>query len=184
MFDLIKLSADDMRLAQLAADMETVRWRTAKTVTSHSARKIGVMGEIAAVKYITGLHGQRSTVPQGINHRLGLTQNVAKDRGDILLITRRKGVDTVTAMEVKATGNREVRYTIEKHFADNYVADGVNRILLVHIDQTNSLAVECTIDEDVNPKDIVLDWRIAVLDNREVYVSPRRNYVGALQYVD
>lgn len=193
MWDIITLKGNDLKIAELALKMETELWTKKKGYDQPaSVRRIGVLGELAALAYLRKERSQFTIVPNGINHRMGLAPECVKDRGDILLIGKSrkiktkgpKAYDTVTKMEVKATANTNIRYTVEKHYVDSYLSDGVYRIILVWIDQSNQQSVECTIDDYEHPQDIADNWRLATIGDRTVYVSPRRRYVGDLKYAN
>lgn len=168
---------------KLATDLAAADWQAwnHKSPASKTVRLIGVLGEMAAAEYLTSIAGRRTCVPQGLTQRMGLTGEVALDRGDILLIGKRNikrgpdyrdyTVDSVQAFEVKATTTAERRGMIEVSAAQDYAKFRVSGVVLVSIAMHGDSAT-CVVEDVADPLDIVESWPVVQVEDRTFYQSP------------
>ena len=112
MYGEYEISGKQFHLAAMIASIEFDQWRY-KSDACKQSRLVGVLGEMFAGMYLEGQTGGRSCIPQGLLMRTGLFSANTIDRGDIIMVGKRKVksgpdfrehvIDAVWTYEVKAT---------------------------------------------------------------------------------
>ncbi|WP_349043414.1 hypothetical protein [Brucella melitensis] len=156
---IIKINAMEYQNAVhvLTREEQVHTWRTN---VEFKKRLVGILGEIAAAKYLNGVHGQqRIIIPMGVNARTGIAQDAFGD-GDILTLSRGgRRNKTVHVYEVKSTEGRGGRLpALRQDDVDRYVSNGVDYLLLVSVYMEKGKA-ECRILKQITPATIAEEWR-------------------------
>jgi len=156
---IIKLSAEEYQNAVhiLTREEKLYDWNTD---VEFKKRLVGILGEIAAAKYLNGVHGQqRIIIPMGVNARTGVAKDAFGD-GDILTLSRGgRRNKTVHIYEVKSTEGAGYRLpAIRQDNVDRYIAGGVDYLLMVSV-HINKGKAECKILMQTTPTAIAENWR-------------------------
>lgn len=182
MYGIYTISGERYKLACTATAIETAAWANSPNQAPRKSRLFGTLGEMAVAEHFIANHSQRTVVPLGMLHRLGLAGNNALDRGDILMIGKKKVappsggakilVDDVAVYEVKTTSNGAARGFVTKKAVEDYLRSGVVSIALVFV-QTKEGEARCIIDEMAHPCEIERDWMPYRFDGVEGFMSRR-----------
>lgn len=179
MYGEYELSGKAFHLASLIASIEFDYWRNRSDACKQS-RLVGVLGEMFAGMYLEGHTGGRSCVPQGLLQRTGLFSGNTMNRGDVVMLGKRKVkvgpdykdqvIDAVWSYEVKATTGIR-RGLVEARCAYEYMERRVAGVILVLVEFGQHKATGI-IEEVADPYVIVNDWPLVEVDGKEYFESP------------
>lgn len=173
------ISGKHFHLAAIISSIEHDAWAV-KDNQSKSSRMTGVLGEMFAAMHLETSAGRRSCIPQGLFQRTGLFSRNTLDRGDVILVGKRKiksrdyvknyQVDAVQQFEVKATSTQHLRGLVDCNCVAEYALRHVTSVLLVHV-EVGAHTATGTIDEVATPTDI-MEWPRVETEGRMFYQSP------------
>ncbi|QJI52574.1 hypothetical protein [Escherichia phage SECphi4] len=179
MYGEYEISGKQFHLAAMIASIEFDQWRY-KSDACKQSRLVGVLGEMFAGMYLEGQAGGRSCIPQGLLMRTGLFSANTIDRGDIIMVGKRKVksgpdfrehmIDAVWTYEVKATSGIR-RGLVEARCAREYLSRRVAGVILVGV-SFGQHSAHGVIEDIAEPYVIVNDWPLVEVEGKEYFESP------------
>lgn len=179
MYGEYTISGKHFHLAAIISSIEHDAW-VVKDQQTKSSRMTGVLGEMFAAMHLETTAGRRSCIPQGLFQRTGLFSRNTLDRGDVIMVGKRKikskdyaknyQVDAVQQFEVKATGTQHLRGLVDCNCVAEYALRHVTSVILVHV-TVGAHTATGIIDEVASPTDI-MEWPQVEAEGRMFYQSP------------
>lgn len=170
---VINLGGDDVELAFYLNANER-DFKQSVTQCRDDSRVIGVIGEIAATRFLRGMYGtKRTVIPMGLSAREGAGLK-AYGMGDIITILNGGSAQKkeVRSFEVKSrTAGKGQGNIIPCDSAEKYLDQGVTRVVFVDV-ELHELGATCTIAGYHQPDDIV-EWDVVTNGmGQECYIMP------------